>query len=119
MDKKFLNANIINFAEVDKGGGQDAYPPKVNNSSVFFWNPSLSDKCETIVNHVFVFIAKTVKRSLLNQFMQNHSVCGEALALLGFANYIAWKFSDTHSGSFHFHHLGKWSRKSANFIEKG
>ena len=31
-----LHVNIINFAEVDKGGGGDAYPLKVDNLPVFF-----------------------------------------------------------------------------------
>ena len=39
---KFLNVNIINFAEMDKGGGGNAYQSKVDNLPFFFWNPSLN-----------------------------------------------------------------------------
>ena len=41
VDEKFPNVNSINFAEVDKGGGIDAYPPKVDNVPGFFGTLSL------------------------------------------------------------------------------
>ena len=37
--KQILNVNIINFAKVDKGGGGNAYPQKVDNLSDFFLEP--------------------------------------------------------------------------------
>ena len=37
--KQILNVNIINFAKVDKGAGEDAYPQKVDNLSDIFLEP--------------------------------------------------------------------------------
>ena len=35
--EKFLSVNIIKFAKVNKGGGEeDAYPQKVDNLRVYF-----------------------------------------------------------------------------------